>query len=169
MYPRLLPVNITQSEMGDVASAEAQPGEQQQNGTVPPTYVGCCVARRNYTLDIIRWKISWEARPAASAPREVWRRPNPRRSGPPRSETSRTSEPSLHRPGPSPGCSDDCGSTERHAIRAHSIGSASLQAVSVAHECNGDVAIEWPRKYRAGGASSRRISTGALHEGRPRA
>jgi hypothetical protein len=60
MYPRLLPVNITQSEMGDVASSEAQPGQQQQNGTVPPTYGGCCVARHNYTLNIIGWKISWE-------------------------------------------------------------------------------------------------------------
>src|SRR5438876_1574681 len=32
--PGLLPVNVTQPEMGDVARAKAQTGEQQQNGTI---------------------------------------------------------------------------------------------------------------------------------------
>src|SRR6266516_3559168 len=58
--PGLLPVNVTQPEMGDVARAKAQTGEQQQNGTIPPTHRGRRIARRNHAFHIIGRKRSWE-------------------------------------------------------------------------------------------------------------
>src|SRR5437867_855479 len=62
MDPGLVPVNITQPQMGDVARAKAQTGEQQQNGTIPPTHGRRPVARRNHTFYIIGLKRSREDR-----------------------------------------------------------------------------------------------------------
>jgi hypothetical protein len=59
MNPSLLPIDIVQTEIRNIARSKSHARKQQQNGTISTT--DCCgsIAGFNHPLDISRLQIRW--------------------------------------------------------------------------------------------------------------
>jgi len=59
MNPSLLPIDIVQTEMGNIARSKSHARKQQQNGTISTTNWCGTIAGLNHPLDISRLQIRW--------------------------------------------------------------------------------------------------------------
>jgi hypothetical protein len=57
---RVVPVDITQAEMYDVARPKTQTGQQQQDRPIPPADSGGSIAGSDQALHIFWWKVAWQ-------------------------------------------------------------------------------------------------------------